>query len=624
MEFQISPTDRKIRTTNPHQSTMPEKRSKKFALDLGSDDDDSARVVELKINEEYAKRFEHNKKREERQRLEEKYKKKRKRPGDADSDSDSDCKDAALLNDLDSNDDSSSAEDEDEFGEFADEVADEDILATINAIRLRDPRVYDGQTRFFKSAPEEVEDDVEGKDAKKQQKKPMFLKDYHRENLLKRKNPAADEEDDSKPKTYMEEQEALKRDLVRDIHNAAEDIVNDDEGDGDFLMTKSAPEQESVPPPPDPKTADPENPDEYLKSFLASKAWLPKDRKHVYGPAMESDDSEEEEIAEQFEQGFNLRFEDPTKAAQLVGHARGAVKAMTARKDDMSSRRRAREAKKLKREEERKGREIEKGRLRALKVEELMSKVKQIKEVAGLGDEVEDPECWKELLKGEFSEDKWDEWMAKKFGDDYYGAEEKVQDVPDKLTWDDGDIEIGDIDGNEDDILDRVDHIGTEEGVPKGKHKTRKDYEKEKREKKRRDRETRKEIENFVDENIDLEEISGGNFYSGFHYREVTPETFGLTPLDILAADDADLNEYAGLKRYATFRPKERKKQDKKKYSKKRNLREWRKAVFGNENGLVLPARQAEFTVKTSGAGEGLSAGVDSGEGEKRKWRKRK
>ncbi|KAF8430025.1 KRI1-like family C-terminal-domain-containing protein [Tirmania nivea] len=609
---------------------MPKKPSKKFALDLGSDDDDSARGIELKINEEYAKRFEHNKKREEKQRLEEKYKKKRKWLDDSDSDFDSDRRNEVLLDDSDGDVDSSSAEDEDEFGEFADEVADEDILATISAIRSKDPRVYDGQTRFFKSALEGGEDEADGEIAKKEkQEKPMFLKDYHRENLLRRKYPLEDE-DDGKPKTYMEEQEALKRDLVQGMHNAAEDIANDGEEGGDFLTTKSAPVQEGVPPP-DPNVADPENPDEYLKSFLASKAWLPKNRKNIYGPAMESDDSEEEEIAEQFEQGFNLRFEDPTKAAQLVGHARGAVKAMTARKDGMSSRRRAREAKKLKKEEERKEREIEKGRLRALKVEELMSKVKQIKEVAGLRDGDEDPESWKEFLKGGFNEDKWDEWMAKRFGDDYYGAEENVQDVPKKPTWGHDDTEIGDIGiegGNEDGDLDLVNYTDAEEGGSKGKRKTRKDYEKEKREKKKRDRETRKEIEKFVDDIIDLdEEVSTGKSSSGFRYREVTPETFGLTPLDILAADDAALNEYAGLKRYATFRPKERKKQDKKKYSKKRNLREWRKAVFGNEDGLVLPsldAKQAEFTVKvTSKVGEKLSVRTDGGEGEKKR-RKRK
>ena len=62
-----------------------------------------------------------------------------------------------------------------------------------------------------------------------------------------------------------------------------------------------------------------------------------------------------------------------------------------------------------------------------------------------------------------------------------------------------------------------------------------------------------------------------------------------------MAADDTQLNEYVGLKRYATFRDKEKKKRDKKKYSKKRNLREWRKAVFGNENGPVSPTVDAKL-----------------------------
>lgn len=391
---------------------------------------------------------------------------------------------------------------------MADEVADEDILATITAIRAKDPRVYDGQTRFFRSTPEDEEETEDNEKKKGKTEKPMFLKDYHRMNLLNGTNPA-EEEEDEEPKTYLEEQEALKRDLVRDMHNAAEGVTKDDEDDEDFLTTKDAPVDEASPPPLNPETADPENPDEYLQNFLASKAWLPKDRKNAYGPAMESDDSEEEDIADQFEQGFNLRFEDPTKAAQLVGHARGAVKAMTARKDSMSARKRAREAKQQKKEEEKREREIEKGRLRALKVDELMSKVKQIKKVAGLGDEDEDPEMWKELLKGGFSEDKWDELMAKRFGDEYYGVEEK--ELPEKPTWDDDDdddIDVADIaeNGANADSDGGMDDADAEETNSKGKRKSRKDYEKEKREKKKLVRETRKEVEKFVDENIDLDD----------------------------------------------------------------------------------------------------------------------
>jgi len=155
------------------------------------------------------------------------------------------------------------------------------------------------------------EDKAEGEGTKKKKKqgKPMFLKDYPRENLLKRKSPAADEEGDDKRRTYMDEQEALKRDMVRDMHNVAEGIAK---------------------------------------------------------------------AAQLVRQMYRLQ-------KKLVEHARGAFKAMTARGHGMSSRRRGREARKLKEEEERKEMEIEKGRLRVLGVEELMSKVKHIKEVVGLG-----------------------------------------------------------------------------------------------------------------------------------------------------------------------------------------------------------------------------------------------
>jgi protein KRI1 len=56
-----------------------------------------------------------------------------------------------------------------------------------------------------------------------------------------------------------------------------------------------------------------------------------------------------------------------------------------------------------------------------------------------------------------------------------------------------------------------------------------------------------------------------------------------------LAADDADLNAYAGLKKYQPFRDAEKKKKDKKRYAKKKLLKQWRKEVFGDPNGVQMP-----------------------------------
>jgi protein KRI1 len=59
----------------------------------------------------------------------------------------------------------------------------------------------------------------------------------------------------------------------------------------------------------------------------------------------------------------------------------------------------------------------------------------------------------------------------------------------------------------------------------------------------------------------------------------VSPEAFGLTSLEILTASDAQLNEFIGLKKLASFRGRELKERDRRKYGKKKRLREWRKKI---------------------------------------------
>jgi protein KRI1 len=52
-----------------------------------------------------------------------------------------------------------------------------------------------------------------------------------------------------------------------------------------------------------------------------------------------------------------------------------------------------------------------------------------------------------------------------------------------------------------------------------------------------------------------------------------------LTPLDILTATDAQLNEFVGLKKLGPYRSQDTKAKDKRKYGKKKRLREWRKKI---------------------------------------------
>jgi protein KRI1 len=91
-----------------------------------------------------------------------------------------------------------------------------------------------------------------------------------------------------------------------------------------------------------------------------------------------------------------------------------------------------------------------------------------------------------------------------------------------------------------------------------------------------------------VDEQMDVEEKLknfGKRHASFFRYRETSPTAYGLTPHDILMASDSQLNQYAGLRKMATFRDSEKKRKNKKRLGKKARLRQWRKETFGDELG---------------------------------------
>lgn len=58
-----------------------------------------------------------------------------------------------------------------------------------------------------------------------------------------------------------------------------------------------------------------------------------------------------------------------------------------------------------------------------------------------------------------------------------------------------------------------------------------------------------------------------------------------MTAADILMASDAQLNQYAGLKKLASFRTPDQKSKDKRRLGQKSRLRQWRKEAFGNVHG---------------------------------------
>ncbi|KAI0383015.1 Krr1-domain-containing protein [Hypomontagnella monticulosa] len=603
-------------------------------------DDESDGGVKLQINAEYAKRFEHNKKREEMHRLEEKYKS-RQTNGDKSKEGGDD-------------DDSSSDETEDDDGFLATEDLDAEISATLQAIKNKDPRLYDGKTTFYR--PIEEETATESAVGKEKKEKPVFLKDYHREKILRGDTGADFDTEGQPPRTYAQEQDSLKQSIKDEIKAQleAEDDEDDSDSDEGFMKakeeTRSAPENGIHPsraakikvPKPDVTDAD-KDPELFLSNFMASRAWVEEGANGW--EAFESDEGEDEK-ADEWEAAYNLRFEDPNKSNEVLkSYARDVVAARSVRRDDKTARKRQREIEREKKEEEKQKRKEERARLRRLKLDEAEDKLKKIKQAAGLSGKTLKDEEWQKLLEDAWENEKWEEQLKKTFDDQYYAAAEGVSDDEDNVNpkkvkkpkWDD-DIDIKDLIPDFEDeerpnitLTDDEQDEDYHDDAPSAKRqKTTKERKREKLESQKAVRQERAKLEAFIDAKMDIDDpeiLAGGSSerpgLSRFSYRDTRPESFGLTTRDILMASDADLNQYAGLKKLAHFRPEDKQAKDRKRLGKKARLRQWRKETFGPEFEREPPAFNpgggAEDGEKFKAVAEEDSNIIEGGSKKKRK-----
>lgn len=565
--------------------------------------------------------------------MEEKYSKKSK-SGDDDEDDDEE--------------DSSEDETEDDEGFLATEALDAEISATLEAIRKKDPRVYDTKTTFYTPIEEGAEDYL--KEQKKE--KPMHLRDYHRENLLK--GNVGEEEEKQVPLTFAQEQEELKKTLVKEMHAAAEDDSASEDEDGGFLVPKSAPEKtgqgvhpsrkQNIKVDLDVANAD-KDPETFLSNFLSARAWVPLEGSRFQ--PLESDDDEEEERIEKFEAAYNLRFEDPKGSNEVLRtYARDVTAAKSVRREEASGRKKQREAAREKKEAEKREREEERARLRRLKIEEMEEKLKKIKKAAGLKGKALKDEDWTKFLENDWDDETWEKEMNRKFGEDYYAEEEEEEEGSGsengsesasgekankkkklkKPKWDD-DIDIKDLipefeeeeekqkrpaftlsDEDDEEVDGEDDEEEDGDNEERKRPKSKKERQQEKAANKKAARLERKKIEEIVDSKMDLD-LALNFGQSTFRYRETSPTSFGLTARDILMAPDTALNEFAGLKKMATFRDPEKKRKDKKKLGKKARLRQWRKETFGNEDGPeVVIGENAANDMDVDGALEAVQA----------------
>ncbi|KAF5633335.1 kri1 [Fusarium sp. NRRL 52700] len=579
----------------------PKNTQRTLLDDSDSESEDGGAAIAttgFKVNEDFARRFEHNKKREERQRLEEKFKNTGKQPDDDDDDKSS-----------------SSDEEEDEEGFLATEDLDAQISATLQAIRNKDPKVYDKEVTFYKP-----DDPAATATEKEKKEKPIYLKDYHREKYM-RGDTGADDADEDVPMTYNQEQNVLKNSIVAEMHAAANEDSDDE--DGGFMKRKETDKADSNGVHPSRKApmaitevdvanAD-KNPETFLSNFMSARAWVPPDGSNW--KAFESDEGEDyDDRADQFEQAYNLRFEDPERSNEFLrSYARDVAAAKSVRREEKTGRKRQRELERERKEAEKKERREEKARLKKLKLDEAQEKLRKIKRTAGNAGKDLTDEDWIKFLDDAWEDEKWEEEMRKRFGDDYYAQQDdavaseteeqeggkKKSKHPKKPKWDD-DIDIKDIipDFEDDEKKPNISLSDVEDDAHEGEveedededsrasKKRKTDHKKARKESQKQARQERAKLEALVDSKLELTDhaIFKQSSHAPFRYRETSPQSFGMTARDILLApSDAALNDYAGLKKLATFRDQEKKRKDKKRLGKKARLRQWRREIFGKE-----------------------------------------
>jgi protein KRI1 len=501
---------------------------------LNDSDTETDTDLQLKINKGYAKRFEHNKKRQELQTLKEKYK------------------------DNESDEDSSEYSTEDEQGNLMAQN-DEKLLKTISLIKNKD---YDALEQLSSDFDEQDDSDGEAKAAKKDKK--ISIQDYQR-NILLDKLKNQEKEPESKF-SYNREQVQLKNELIAAVKvDESDDLftVKKDAEGGSFKSKSKKDTEKYI----QSLLDKGENKDQkFLLDYVLNKGWVGVDDVEYLH---EDTDEEEEERMEQYETEYNFRYEEPG-AELITTHSR--EQPYSVRRKDSSRTEKRKEIKE--RKELEKTQKIEElKRLKNLKKQEIQEKLKQIKKMAGgelIGIDRQ--------LEDEFDSQKYDEQMEKVFNEDYYAkVDQKKSGKPKKPKFKD-DIDI-------DDLLRKSAVV--EDHEESNEYKPDKALD--------QDVLNDPELEKHINEYYQLSYSDIiGNQPIRFKYRSVPAESYSLKPEEILEADDEDLNNVVSLKKLAPFRSQEKLRADESRWkkTKKKKLWEFRQKLAGKRQGIMAGSKE--------------------------------
>ncbi|XP_035435752.2 protein KRI1 homolog [Spodoptera frugiperda] len=523
-------------------------------------DDDSDEEVALKTENEYAKKYDKWREKEELHKLEQKY-------GSKALNSDGSV--------------SSDSEDESDSPPEVTEEMETQFLKTLALLKTKDPRIYDPKFKFF--------DENQKKEPEKETKtKQLTFADSDDDddddgNIFSVEKKAEIAEDNKKERKTSETKEGKLKEYLT---GQAEHL--DDEVEKDLAPLKALWS--------DPKLNEGEA---FLRDYILNKKYLEEgdvgeaEDKIRDDEELEADEARVEEQGK-FERAYNFRFEEPDQEylkrfPRTMNYIRP--------KDDRRSKKR--QEVRTRKEEEKKRKMEEIARLKALKLKEIQEKIAKIKEVTGN----EELAFREEDLESEFDPEEHDKRMREIFDEEYYGdADEQKPVFPDL----DEELEIENWEKYQPEQEDGYEGEDADESAPHCEDEDFNmdaDYDPKKARanlleevqktlgKKRRNRKKKSKLaellttekpkfvptvadktyDQYMEEyyKMDCEDVIGGDLPTRFKYREVVPCDYGLTVEEILLADDKELTQWVPLKKILKHRPENVEKGDARNYAQK-------------------------------------------------------
>ncbi|XP_044275211.1 protein KRI1 homolog isoform X4 [Varanus komodoensis] len=502
---------------------------------------------EWRINTAFAARYAQYRRREELQRLQDRY------GGTGDDESSSETE---------------SSEEEEE--EEVDPKLDRAFYCTLAMLKTKDPRIYQNDVTFYSEEDSSSTSDTEKQPARKR-KKPMFLKDYERKVILEKAGKYEDEEDeegvaDTNQKSYVEEQRQLKQRLPEAQLN-----VSDSSDEGELFLKKQEdferkynfrfeePEAERV--------------NSYPRIIATSVRRKDEHRKEKRQETRERKRKEKERKQEELKQLKNLKRREILERLAKLHEVTGSTTSIFQEKD------------------------LE-GDFDPSHHDQLMEKFFG-DEYYGV-DEEEKPQF--ETEEGIDDEWNWDKWTgrqeAEAEADTWLQQEEEYQphcDDPDFIM--DADYDPTQQPGP----LKKKRKL---EAPLLGKKKRKSHFAESIGHKKEPFNPETKTFEQYLDEvyNLHYEDLIG-DLPCRFKYRTVVPCSYGLSTEEILTADDKELNRWCSLRKTCMYRSEKEELQDKAVYEQKSQNVWKKKQIFRS-----LQAEMEEDDVKKPQGKKGKKA----------------